>query len=42
MVNDSFMPDVGMISEENEIAEFSSFKLISKNDFCVVFKKFIT
>ncbi len=30
MVDDGFMPDVGMISEENEIAEFSSFKRISK------------
>ncbi len=26
MVNDGFMPDVGMISEENEVAESSSFK----------------
>ncbi len=40
MVDDGFMPDVGMISEKNEIAEFSSFKRISKKDFWVVFKKF--
>ncbi len=26
MVNDGFMPDVGMISEENEVAESPSFK----------------
>ncbi len=31
MVNDGFMPDIGMISEENEVAESSSFKLISKS-----------
>ncbi len=41
MVNDGFMPDVGMISEENEVAESSSFKLISKKYFRVVFKKFL-
>ncbi len=41
MVNDGFMPDIGMISEENEVAESSSFKLISKKYFRVVFKKFL-
>ncbi len=40
MVDDGFMPDVGMISEENEIAEFSSFKRISKKDFWVVLRSF--